>query len=454
MTGEDTLAQSGADGSTIARYVVTAGGRTDRPCPLENPFPLELGARKWVHDPVAHTLCHLEDDARVQIRIDAADPEPTAHKAVIDAIADAFTQRATDADAVPPSRDPRVSREGDAPPDELALTVVGLRVQRPDDGYVWRVAQTREGRWFDALVRVFPVFPEVQLLVYRHDADDIRSCDVLARRQVARGPWRVSEAIGDDAPRMTRGLGRFLIVDRCAETPNGILDVRVASAPAPVPAPRAQVVQADLMWTALQAAARAQPRPPLPATIPARDFSFRWAAAGIGASFPDVGSIAGLAQAEVGVAYARRNGVFARAAVGLGYAGGDHDARVASGVADVGVALAVDPSLTLVLALGLRDEVDPVLVNRSFSGSLELYSDFHRPDHIAWALRVVPFQLASRQPAVAAAPFVLAWDAVFPSGVMVGVDLRWVDRPIEPREGWPGAGLVLGARIGIGDIRR
>ncbi|MFO0745238.1 MAG: hypothetical protein U1F43_06100 [Myxococcota bacterium] len=451
-SGEDVVTAV-RDGQVVARYAISAGGRTDRPCPLEHPLPIDLDQVTWIHDPSARTLCHLELDARIEVRIDVGDADPEPHRPVLAALAHALAERAVDPAATPPLHDARVAR--DAGPELPALTMpyIGLAPTRPDDGYLWRVARAKDGRLFDALVRVFPTFPEVQLLVYRHDASDVPSCRDLARRQVARGPWRVARRPEEpDQPaqpdQIVRRLGRFVIVDRCVATPGGLLDVRVASAPSPSLAQ--QMAAAEPMLARLAESARTAPLPPLAATVPGREFLFRWATLGSGLALSDVGPTLPTAEVEVGATYARRNGLFARASLkgGVTARGG-----IATGVVDVGVALGADPELTFVLALGLRDEVDPGFENRSLSGSIELYSGYHRDRAFAWALRVVPFQLVSRQPAVGGAPFALAWDAVFASGLTLGVDLRWIDRPLEPQPGWPGASVFVGVRVGVGDLR-
>ncbi|MCC6623782.1 MAG: hypothetical protein IT385_21160 [Deltaproteobacteria bacterium] len=434
-----------ADGERA--YEVHAGGRTDRPCPQDDPFVVELDGRTWIHAPASRTLCRLEDDARIEVRIALGPDAPEDHRGELAAFADALTARRIDPAARPPLRDPRVSRDASDPlaatPDvALALDVVGLTVRTPDDGFVWRVARPREGRPFDALVRVFPTFPEVQLLVYRHARRHLASCPALTRRQAARATWRVDELAGGHA--LVRSLGRFRVVDRCVELPSGLIEVRVAGAPEqPMP-------PLEPMLAALADAARAAPAPPRTALVPARSHTMRWGAGVLAMAMPETSSrlVAGV---ELGMAFVQRNGLFARAMAALG---GHEDGAWSMGAVDFGVALGAAPELTLTLSLGLREEDDPILTNRSLSLSLELHSGFHLDDAFGWALRVVTMHLASRQPSVAGTPLVIAWDGVFGSGLMLGLDLRWVDRPDAPREGWPGAGLVLGVRFGFADVLR
>jgi len=440
-SGEDVLVVTRPTGATT--YRIEVGGRTDRPCPLDNPFVVELDDRPWVHDPTTHTLCHLENDARLEVHI-VSDPPPTddlePHRVILSALLDAFDQRRVDPHASPPLRDPRVLREGDHAAPALVLPTIGLTLTTPDDGAVWRVAHVREGRWFDALVRVFPTFPEVQLLVYRHARSDIASCSALAQRQVARGPWEPTARAT-----IERTMGRFTIVEHCTQTRAELLEVRVASAPM-ITGP-----ELDPMLAALAAAAWSQPMPALPATIAARDFQLRWGSAALGVMLPESRADRAYTNAELGFLYARRNGVFLR---GVARFGATLDGALGGGSVDVGIALAADRELTLVLALGVREDLDPLLENRTVSASLELYSGFGQDRAFAWALRFVPFHVAGRQSAVAGAPLAIAWDGVFASGLLLGVDLRWVDRPDQPRPGWLGSGVALGLRVGFGDVVR
>jgi len=437
-TGEDRLTRD--DG--LREYVVRAGGRTDRPCPVEDPFVLELDDRTWIHAPKAQTLCHLEDDARIEVQIARGPPEPEAHRAELAAFAEALGRRRVDPEAPAPLTDPRVTGPDPRPDRTASLEVGGLIVRMPDDGFVWRVARPREGRRFDALVRVFPTFPEVQLLVYRHAREHLASCAALARRHAARAPWRVGET--SEGTAIVRDLGRFRVVERCVDTASGPLEVRVAGAPDQPLAPLAGAL------AALAEAARGAPTPRAPALVPARSHTLRWATGVLAMALPETSSRP-LAGAEIGTSFVQRNGFYARAMLGVG---ASEEGPWSSATADVGVALGAAPELTLTLSLGLRADDDPILVNRSLSLGLELHSGYHLDGAFAWSLRVVAMHLASRQPSVAGTPLVIAWDGVFTSGLMLGLDLRWVDRPLEPQDGWRGAGLVLGVRVGIADVRR
>lgn len=453
--GEDVLVRA-VEGVAVARYAISAGGRTARPCPLEHPLAVDLDGVTWVHDPRARMLCRLERDARLEVRIELGDPTPEAQREVLHALAEALSKRSIAPEAVPPLHDPRVHVAADpglglAP--TMSLPTVGVEVARPDDGYLWRVAARDEDRHYDALVRVFPTFPEVQLLVYRHDVRDLADCGALVRRQVARGPWEETPHGGppraDPPDLMRRTIGRFGVAARCARTAHGLLDARVAVAPREA-LDRELAATAPLFAALVEAARRAPLPADLPPTVPARDFLYGTASLALGVALSEVRPTRPLAELDLGLAYARRNGVFLRATAHLG---GTSERAIVGFTADVGVALALDPGVTFVLALDLRDERDPLLENRSLSLAAELWSGHHRDRAVPWALRVVAFQLASREPAITGAPFMVSLDLAL-GQLALGVDLRWVDRPLAPSPSWPGSGLVLGLRVGLGALRR
>lgn len=447
-------------GGVPTSYVVTLGGRTARDCPLRDPFPIELDGETWIRD-ADGVICRTLPDARVEVRVAPAPEDEAAlarHRPVLVALLEALrARRVTPHPTSPPPPETPVAGS-------LTLPLAGLALDLPgpasDAGY-WRVAPATEERRFDALVRVVPVFPEVQVSVRRHARAEVASCARLQRHLRDKGWSRV------DAPSPTgwrgvlgRRIGPYTARAVCLARPEdggGLLDVRLASHPE-VPLARFTGI-----LEALAHARAIAPAPPSEVPLaPVSAVALHTVACGFGLDF--AGTVVRGAAAstrasgvgpylslELGLGWMTRNGPLLGGALTVG--ADAHGARLGATL-DAGVALALDAESTLGFMLAFEDRSDALYANRSLSWAIELRSDWHRPRAFAWSLRVVALQLASREPAISGLPLAIGWQGIFPSGLVLGLDLRAIASPPRASEGWPSEGIGVGLRVGYGGFSR
>ncbi len=450
--------------ATPVAYAIEVGGRTARDCPLDDPFPIELDGETWIRagrssDPAEiHTLiCRTFSDARVIVRISpppASDAALASHGPFLAALLDAVRNRTLIPGGPPPLPPPEHTLDP-----ELTLPTVGLVLARPDDRMYWRVAEPAADRDFDALIRALPVFPEVQVAVRRHLTREVADCARVVRH-LADNHWSRSEALPPPAwtgmleKRITRFDSRAL----CRVHGDALLDVRIASRP------RARL---DAMTPILDALAHSRivaPPPPSPLPLaPTRAVLAQSAALALGLDFPGTvpraatvdpragDDAAPYGALELALSWIARNGPALGAALQLG---ADARGELLGATFEAGVALALDREMTFVFMLAFDERRRALYANRSLSLALELRADLHRPETFAWWLRVVPLQLASREPAITGLPLTIAWTGLFPSGLLVGADMSWVSSPTRPNDAWSAEGLTFGVRIGVGAITR
>lgn len=482
---EDTLVVTRPDGAgdVTDTYVIEVSGRTARDCPLVDPFPIEIGGETWITGTAAGSsgalpaaggdgdgalICRPFLDARAVVRISPAPawdaPGSERHVVVLRPLLDAIRNRTL----IPGLPEARVLPPPEHPLEpEQVLPTVGLVLQRPSIPERWQVAEVRrpEGppgpasadRDFDALIRVVPTFPEVQIAVRRHALAEVRGCARLARHQLG-NYWQARDTPPPAGWSGVLGkrIGRFESFAVCREQDGALLDVRVAARPA------VSIAAVMPMLDAL-ARARAILLPP-PSTVPdsaSRAVLVRAAALALGLDFPgtiarssDVtprSTLAPFGALDLGLSFTTRNGLALAASLALGADG--HGALVGASI-ETGVALALDDELTFVLALALGDRREALFENRALSLVMDMRAGFHVPHTFGWSLRMVPLHLASRAPAITGLPLEIGWTGVFPSGLLIGADLRWVSSPLEATAAWPSEGLGFGLRIGWGDVSR
>lgn len=441
-------------------YVVTLGGRTARDCPLRDPFPVELDGETWIRD-ADGVLCRTLPDARVEVRVAPAPEDEAAltrHRPVLAALLEALRARRVTPHptSLPPPETP-VARALTLP---LAGLAFGLPGPAGEAGY-WRVAPATEARRFDALVRVVPVFPEVQVSVRRHARAEVASCGRLQRHLRDQG-WSRVEAAPPTGWRgaLGRRIGHYAARAVCLARPEdggALLDVRFASHP------EVPLAHFRGLLEALASARAIAPAPPSEVPLaPVSDVAVHTVACGLGLDFAGTvvrGAAASsrasrggpYASLELGLAWMMRNGPLFGGALTVG--ADAHGARLGATL-DAGVALALDAKSTLGFMLAFEDRTDALYANRSLSWAIELRSDWHRPRAFAWSLRVVALQLASREPAISGLPLAIGWQGIFPSGLVLGVDLRAIASPPRASEGWPSEGIGVGLRVGYGGLSR
>jgi len=454
-------------GEPATFYAIEVAGRTVKDCPLADPFPIEIGGETWIQgsrDPgVDGTIfCRMLLDARALVRIThAPTPSPTptpappalaAYSQVLRPLLDAIRNRRLIPGGPPPLPPP------DRPlPAELALPTVGLVIVRPDDQMLWRVAPPGN-RDFDALIRVLPVFPEVQIAVRRHALAEVAGCARLARHLLS-AFWSASETPppGDWAGLVGKRVGRFESLALCREDKGALLDVRLATRPL-VPILAFTPIFERLATSRVMGP---PPRSPLPRS-PTRAVLMRSATVALGLDFPGTVNrglqvpkrLTGpspFGSVDLELDWTSRNGLTLGASLSLG---GDGHGGLIGASLETGVALALDDELTLVLALALEDRREALFANRSLSLVVDMRASHHQPGRFAWSLRLVPLLLVSRQPAITGLPLAISWTGVFVGGLVIGVDLRWVSSPVQATEAWPSEGLGFGLRIGYGHLDR
>lgn len=446
------------------RYEVQVGARTARDCPMPEPFDVVIGGATWIRS--RDRFCLLLPESRLLVRIDATslssgldrdalDP----HRPLLEALAEALTSRRL----VPSGRRPPPPY--DPLPESISLPAVGLELTRPDERARWHVAERRPERDFDALVREVPAYPEVQVSVRRHPRATIADCPRLFRALLA-GPWRADALDPATLPALAgwqgvlgRRLGRYRSYMICRETADALLDLRIAVDPERDPR-----TWLDAVTPLIEALAKARTLHPPPASkaldAPVESSLLRSASLLLGASLPGTlthpersprASAAPYAAVELGACWARRNHLAVGASVALGV---DGQGPTWLGRFDLGVAVAIDAETTFVVAFGIEDRRDALVANRTLSTVFELRAREHEPHAFAWALRMQPLHIASREPAIRGAPLTLAWQGVWPSGLLVGVDLAWVAAPTRPSAAWPTEGLAFGLRLGWAELTR
>lgn len=419
---------------TAGRYRVEVGGRTARDCPLGAPFPVELAGATWIRD--GETFCLTLGEARVTVeRLAPADE--TDETAFFGALARAVSERS-------------LARLGPGPPESpvgglAALEVSGLTLELPDDG-LWRVAPHRPPRDFDALVRVVPAFPEVQVAVRRHAVGELGDCRALGRR-LRSGTW--------EAPGRHVGIHGFEVVAHqdqlgfetlayCRHRAGELLDVRVSGRP-------------HVGWGAVGSLLGALGRtsaitPPPPSRLSQRDASqalYHWLTADTAASFDDGGDPMGLrGGVDLGLSWVWRNGPALTANLSVG---ADFDGFAWGASLEAGAAFHIASDLLLVLSLGWLERAEAFIENRALVTTVELRSGHLRSDgRMPWSLRVVAFQLASRVPRVTGAPLEIVWQGeVFPTFIW---GFSW--RSVADLPGITRPGFEIGLRLGWGGVWR
>lgn len=443
-------------------YEIEISGMTARDCPLHDPFPIEIGDEIWIHgrresEPGPVLLCHTFRDARVLVRIEPPleleDAEAMKrHVPILRPLLRAVRDRRV----IPGAPAPLPPPVGPLEP-ELVLPIVGLVIERPDDGRAWDVAPVAD-RGFDALIGALPVFPEVQVAVHRHPIDEVPDCARLFHYLLNDG-WSASDT---PAPPGWRGLvhkriGRFHAHVACAPHGGALLEVRIAARPA------VDLRELDALLAAL-ATARAT-APPLPSRLPrkvSRVVLERSVSVAAGVTFPGTVDRASDVDArltdtspygsfDLTLGWMSRNGVALGATLS---AGADGRGEVLAAALEAGVALGLDDEITLVMAMTLEERREALYANRALSLALEMRNGHHRPGAFAWALRVIPIQLASREPAITGLPLLVSWRGLFTSGILIGADLRWVSSPNKASRTWPSEGLAVGLRFGFGALDR
>jgi len=445
-------------GGVPITFVVTLGGRTARDCPLSDPFPIELDGQTWIRAGDGE-LCRTLPEARLQVRIEPPPGDEAAlepHRPVLRALLEALLER-----RVTPRTAPPLTPAMAPPAGALRLPLAGLRIDHPTDGSRWRVAPASDTRRFDALVRVVPVFPEVQASVRRHRGAEVSGCARVAKH-LRDTRWEEVDLAPPPGWQgvLGRWIGRYAARALCRVRPDdggAVLDVRVASHP--------EVALDDLapLFDALAHAAAIAPPPPSEiARAPVSAVALRTVALGLGLDFPGTvmrgetappraSGVAPYGALELGLGWMERNGPLIGGALTMG---ADANGARLGATLEGGVALALDPESTLGFMLAYEDRSDALYANRSLSWVVEVRSDWHRPQVFAWSLRVVAFQLVSRAPTISGLPLAIAWQGVLPSGLLLGVDLRAIASPARATEAWPSEGLSFGVRVGYGGFDR
>ena len=408
-----------SDGSA-ARYRVRIGSRGAPPCAVGGPSGTRLvGADVWLLGALPGA-CWAGPDARIVVLWDSPDADRTPPDALLGALTSAVRARRL----APTSA--RLALAAPAP--VLVLARANLAIDAPPDGFRWRPpldADSPTHRTFDVLTRVVPAYPEAQIQVRRHAGE---TCVDRARRLEA-GPWVRRGAI------YTQDVGGFVARAHCADRTDGALDVRLFLAPGADERDFAPIL------AAIVGAAVTGP-PPIPTPGEASS-SALLSAASVEAGGSSGGFHAALASDLI---WAVGNGPFLRLSASLG------TFRAYEGA--LGVGFRLPHGAFLAVTLGARFDDLPILRNTSLSGGLEFHTDLLHAHRFAWSLRLVPFHLASELPAVTGVPLVVAWQGIFPSGLAVGLTLRWAAPPGRSRPDWQGTGTMLGATIGWGSVAR
>lgn len=462
---EDVLVLTPADEGSVS-FAIELAGRTAKDCPLVDPFPIEIGGETWIQGRGAGgpVLCRMLLDARALVRITHAEqpdveitpPRLASYAKVLRPLLDALRTRRLIQDGPP-----RLPAPDGPLPTEFELPTVGLVVQHPEDEMLWRVAPPGN-RDFDALIRVVPVFPEVQIAVRRHALAEVSGCARLARHLLS-AFWSASDtpAPGDWEGLVAKRVGRFESLAMCRVHEGSLLDVRIATRPL-VP-----IGAFDPILARLAASRVTQPPPPSPLPhAPTRAVLARSATLALGFDFPGtidrtarvaqrLSSPSPFASVDLALGWTSRNGLALAAGVSLGADG--HGALLAASL-ETGVALALDDELTFVLALALEDRNEALFANRSLSLVFDMRSSQHLPGQFAWSLRMTPLLLVSRAAAITGLPLAISWTGMFARGplrgLVIGVDLRWVTSPLRASEQWPSEGIAFGLRVGVGRLDR
>lgn len=441
LTVESTWDQDGGSDWLVAdgqrRYRVDLRGRTASDCPLAGSDVRAIGGVDWVV--AGSTSCRLVGDAHLRVER-LAEPLP-GEDVLLAALGQSFERRRTTHAPLPPPHTP-VGGPG-------TLPITGLSLSLPGDA-LWRVSPAGD-RDHDGLVRLVPALPEVQVVVRRHAKAELGSCDAMRRRLLAGGwaplnprdPQDPTNDISKIETFSALARNRFADFDSvawCAERPDELLDVRVASLP------RSSVASIRSLFQAL-AASTPTTTPSLPSALARRDAAEVFEASALasgGLLSEGTSHVLGL---TARLAWALRDGlaVTARGRVG-------HDGAVAWGASlEVGASVIIAEDLALFLALGWHEHRDRLLTNRALGLSVELRRGWFAHQGLRWSLLVSGINLASEVPRVLAAPLELALQAEVFSGLQVGLSLRTA--PAEVRRA-DADGLELTLRVGWGALWR
>jgi hypothetical protein len=444
----------GADWLVFAgqrRYRVDVMGRSASDCPLSDAHVRVIGGVDWIVS--GATSCRIVGESRLRI-VRLGEPMD-GEDALFAALGESLeTRRATTAPPPPPTG-PIGGK--------MTLPVTWLELSLPAD-HLWWVSPLGE-RDHDGLIRLVPAMPEVQVVVRRHDRDELPSCAAMKRRLLA-GGWAELEPAQDVSKiEIFTALARnrfadFDSVAWCAERASELLDVRVASVPRVGPG-----AIGSLFRALAETSPRSATRGPLPSVLARRDADELVEVSLLGVSgvfIDDFGDDERLAGAEpetasplvLGLAgrfaWALRDGlsVTARGHVGHDGRGGDGLGWRAS--IEVGASMIMARDLALVLGLGWHEHRDRLLDNRALGLSVELRRGWFATQGMRWSLLVSGMNLASEVPQILGAPLEITWQGEIAPGLQLGVSLRTA--PAGLRES--GDAIELGLRLGWGTLWR
>ncbi len=441
----------------MRRYLVDLGGLTERDCPLDESLPWTLGKETWVSGRASSglpTLCLIQQATLTLVISSHWSVDPTlSHPFLLDEVDEAVIDSMLEAVRESrPAVEPPPAAEPTSPSTPTTLPRTRLVVELPTSSR-WRVMPAK-ARDFDAIVRDVPVLPELQVSIRRHRALHT-SCEDLHQR-LLRTRWLSLEDSHLGLLARTAGfegglqktIDGFESVAFCKPIGDSLLDVRLLSRPSSTG--HLNTILSSLSNAYFALSDPLEPDGPFSTLPPATRRMEATAVTLAGLSFggdQDKGQLFGAV--ELGLRLSELNGIDLGGtfALGLDGSGNTYAAR-----AELGVRLGLPRHLSLSVSLGLLARRNSLLENRAIYSGFTLRSD--ASDSLTWSLDVVPLLLASRQPAISGAPLLLAWQARFASGLLLGVELEAVSRPRIPQAGWASDGVGLGLRMGFGSLSR